>query len=158
MKKKIILTILAAIVALVAYWIFSGSGFQFVQHATGVKLPAGCLLKKHWDTGNGFLGGVLKLPPKEVEHFLEINHFRLVSEMPTLEDIVNDTSGKLQNPMQLMIPDVFKNRPGYPPIPEEPGLMYLRGTRGDKWPWEFVVNPLTGDLWVIVIYPDAGGD
>jgi hypothetical protein len=64
----------------------------------------------------------------------------------------------MKYPEQLNIFHVFDNFEGFRPIKKEPNLVFLRGKRSNKWPWEIVVDPGTGQLWYEVISPDFGGD
>lgn len=158
MRKIWVMLGFTFLVGLIAYWALSEDSLRFVQRATHVMLPDGCTEKKYWDTGNGFVGGTLILPQDKISDFLTTNYFRPLTEMPTLTDYLNDTTGKMMCPEQLLVLHVFENRAGYAPIENEESLMYVRGLRTDKWPWEFVVNPATGQLWFVFVYPDFGGD
>jgi len=64
----------------------------------------------------------------------------------------------MKYPEHLTIFHVFDDFEGFRPIEKKPNLVFLRGKRNNKWPWEIVVDPDTGQLWYEVISPDFGGD
>jgi len=158
MKKIIILILLSLVAGLLAFWVWNGSGLRFVQKATGVTFPEGYTGIHHFDNMNHFMCGTLLLPKDKIKVFLESNAFRPITDIPTFEEYLKDTTGGMKYPEQLTIFRAFDDFEGFRPIEKKPNLVFLRGKRSNKWPWEIVVDPDTGQLWYEVISPDFNGD
>lgn len=156
MNCGVILLGLAATVLVAVPWMCTSSDFHYFEKRTGVRFPNGSKSKKSW-SAVAVSGGVLRLPKDKVKSFLDDYHFRPMSDMVTPEDIIKDSSKILEwNPLHT--PDVFNHRKGYPAIGTNLSLMYLRSERSEKYPWEILVDPRVGQLWVLVFNADFAGD
>jgi hypothetical protein len=145
MKKKIIKigSVAALLLAgAVALTIWNGSGFRYIERETGVQLPGGCKNTKVFDNGCSYVLGYTQIEPGHVDDFLKRNQFTKLTEDP--------------NP-PASIRCFLKERGDFPPLSADENLWCRVGYHG-KWPWEYLVNKTTGQLWTFVQYPDWAGD
>lgn len=124
----------------------------FIQKATRITFPRSYTSLHVSDTGNGLMSAALRLPLKDVQPFVEEYRFQPVPK--------NDIT-YTNRVIHWVVDDVrahFAKMQSYPPVPDDSSVMWLQGMYENRWPWQCIVEPSTGWTWIVVGYPDAGGD
>lgn len=140
--KKLVFVVSVSVVAVFVAWYLFGtpSDLRYLQEASGVRLPDGLRNVDTYDNGESFMVAHVGLPPDAIEKFIAENKF---APFDSSDFEASSWMGSLSARWRTV------------PVTSE--LFYLAGPTPNSH-WYFWLDRKTGDLWVLVRYPDFAGD
>ncbi len=155
--KHIVLLLLMALITFVLYTTTDTSKISNIENATGIDLPPGLSNTDVYDSGKLYTIAHVSISKDNIEKFITTNNFISVEycyqRCLTVKECkaLREKCHGHKKPKQ--IPGINHLRKGYQFAKENADLYFLYGNN-PKNKWEFLIDRLSGDLWVAVFSTD----
>jgi hypothetical protein len=155
--KYIVLSFLMAVITFVLYTTTDSSKISNIENATGIDLPPRLSSIDVYDSGKFYTIAHVLLSKDKIEKFITTNNFISVEycnqRCLTVKECKALREKCLGHKKPRQMPGINHLRKGNQFAKENADLYFLYGN-SPKNKWEFLIDRLSGDLWVAVFSTD----